>query len=162
MTVSFGYEKKQVLDALRKHFFSRREIRLLIIGINVFAILSAALYYFKIIQPLAFLLFSFLWFVLWLTIRIFLPYGIYKRSLTFKEHFTAQMDADGILLQTEHGNQRWSWGQFSMFTESLYFFHLYFNTRSFFLIPKDAFPDLTQQSGAREIFRKYIRWEKPD
>ena len=157
MILSFGYDKKQVLDALRKHFFSRKEIRLLVIAINVFAIFSALLYYFKVIQPLAFLLFSFLWFALWLTIRVFLPSSIYRRSLTFKEHFTVRLDEQGILLQTDHGDQRWSWGQFSTFSESLNFYYLYFNPRSFFLIPKDAFHDLSEQTQARELFRQHIQ-----
>ena len=72
MTIHFGYDKKQVLDGLRSHFFGRPEIRILFIVINVFAILSAALYYFKQIQALSFLIFSLLWFVLWITVRRFL------------------------------------------------------------------------------------------
>ena len=54
MTVHFGYDKKQVLQALRYHLLNRKEIRLMIILVNVFALLSAALFYFKKILPLAF------------------------------------------------------------------------------------------------------------
>ena len=43
MTVHFGYNKKEVLDGLRSHFFSRPEIRILFILINVFAIVAALL-----------------------------------------------------------------------------------------------------------------------
>jgi hypothetical protein len=38
MKVSFTYDKKQVLQALRYHFLSRKEIRLMIILVNVFAL----------------------------------------------------------------------------------------------------------------------------
>ena len=37
MTIYFGYEKAQVMQALRYHFISQREIRLMIILVNVFA-----------------------------------------------------------------------------------------------------------------------------
>ena len=37
MTIHFGYEKGQVLQAFRYHFISRPEIRIMIILVNVFA-----------------------------------------------------------------------------------------------------------------------------
>lgn len=156
MQVNFGYEKKQVLDALRNHFFSRPEIRILVIVINVFAIVSAVLFYFKLIQPISFLLFSLLWFFLWVTIRVFLPLNIYRRSTTFQDHFTLTLEAQGLTLQNERGVQYWSWQQMTQFRESLYFFHLYFNSRSFFLIPKDAFVNLGDQQSARNLIRAHV------
>lgn len=156
MKIQFGYEKKQVLDALRNHFFSRSEIRILVILVNVFAILSAVLFYFKMIQPVAFLIFSLLWFLLWLTIRVILPASIYKRSQTFKDEFALEMTQEGVLLQTDRGQQHWPWTAFSQFKETLYFFHLYFDNRSFFLVPKDAFKDITETQEARQLLRDKI------
>src|SRR5580693_9251769 len=109
MTIQFGYDKKQVLDGLRGHFFSRPEIRTLSIIINVFAILSAILFYFKKIQALPFLLFSVLWFVLWISVRRLLPLSIYKKSATFQDTFTLGIEDRGILLQTKKGQQLWAW-----------------------------------------------------
>ena len=42
MKVEFSYDKGQVLQALRYHFLSKKEIRLMIILVNVFALASAA------------------------------------------------------------------------------------------------------------------------
>jgi len=64
MKAEFTYDKGQVLQALRYHFLSRKEIRLMIVLVNVFALASAFLFYFKKILPLAFLVGSFLWFSL--------------------------------------------------------------------------------------------------
>jgi hypothetical protein len=47
-----------------------------------------------------------------------------------------------VLLQTQRGSLAWAWNDFSSFLETPYFFHLYFNSRAFFLVPKDAFTDL--------------------
>src|SRR6201995_358306 len=105
MTIQFGYDKKQVLDGLRGHFFSRPEIRIMAIIINVFAILSAILFGFKEIQALPFLIFSVLWLLLWLSIRKWLPLSIYRRSATFKDTFILSLDEKGVLLQTERGSQ---------------------------------------------------------
>ncbi len=156
MTIQFGYNKKQVLDGLRSHFFGRMEIRILFIVVNVFAILSAVLYYFKVIQALSFLIFSLLWFLLWLIIRRFLPLSIYKRSQTFRDSFIMNLDEKEVVLQTDRGSQVWGWNDFSSFRETLFFFHLYFDSRSFFLVPKDAFKDIAEVQEARQLFRNRI------
>jgi urea transporter len=78
MTIHFSYNKGQVLQALRYHFISRPEIRVMIIVVNAFALLSAALFYFKKITPLAHLVSSTLWFVLMITIWFLLPLTVYK------------------------------------------------------------------------------------
>ena len=156
MTIQFGYNKRQVLDGLRSHFFGRMEIRILFIAVNVFAILSAVLYYFKVIQALSFLIFSLLWFLLWLIIRRFLPLSIYKRSHTFRDSFIMNLDEKEVVLQTDRGSQVWGWNDFSSFRETLFFFHLYFDSRSFFLVPKDAFKDIAEVQEARQLFRTRI------
>lgn len=156
MTIQFGYNKKQVLDGLRGHFFSRPEIKIVAILINVFAILSAVLFALKKIQPLAFLIFSTLWFFLWISIRRLLPLSIYKRSATFQDTFILNLDDKGILLETKKGQQLWQWRDFSGFKETAYFFHVYFNARSFFLIPKDSFKDITEIQTARELLKNRI------
>jgi len=156
MIIHFGYNKKQVLDGLRSHFFSRPEIRILFILVNVFAILSAVLYYFNRIQALSFLIFSLLWFVLWLVIRKILPLSIYKKSHTFKDTFTMSLEEKEVVLKTERGEQVWQWNDFSNFRETLFFFHLYFDSRSFFLIPKDSFRDISEIQQARELMRSKI------
>jgi YcxB-like protein len=157
MTIQFGYNKKQVLDGLRGHFFGRPEIRILVIVINVFAILSAILFALKKIQPLPFLIFSVLWFCLWISIRRLLPLSIYKKSATFRDTFILTLEDQGMLLETKKGSQLWQWDKFSAFKETLYFFHVYFNARAFFMIPKDSFKDLTEIQAARKILKEKIK-----
>ena len=157
MTIQFGYNKKQVLDGLRGHFFARPEIRTMVIVINVFAILSAILFAFKKIQALPFLVFSVLWFCLWISVRRLLPLSIYKKSATFRDTFTLTIEERGILLETRKGSQLWTWEDFSGFKETLYFFHIYFNARSFFMIPKDSFKDITEIQAARKLLKERIK-----
>ncbi len=157
MTIQFGYDKKQVLDGLRSHFFGMMEIRVLLIVINVFAILSAILFYFHKIQSLSFLIFSLLWLVLWITLRRILPMSIYKKSATFLDHFELNLEPGGIILHTNRGEQGWDWQDFSQFKETLHFFLLYFDKRSFFMIPKDAFRDINDIQAARQLLRDKIK-----
>ena len=157
MTIHFGYDKKQVIHALRYHFLTRPEIKVLFIFVNVFAILSAVLFFLKLIQPISFLIFSTLWFLLMLIIWRLLPTGIYKRSHTFQDNFSMSIDENEVVLMTEKGSKAWHWRDFSSFVESTYFFHLYFDSRSFFLVPKDAFADLLKLQEARNILRNNIR-----
>ncbi len=156
MTVNFSYDKKKVIQALRYHFLTRPEIRILLILINVFAIGSAILLYFKIIQPLSFLVFSLLWFGLMLVVWRILPLSIYKRSRTFLDNFSMDFEDEYVALRTERGEKRWPWDAFSKFVESPYFFHLYFDPRSFFLVPTESFKDLEERQAARALLKQRI------
>ena len=67
-----------------------------------------------------------------------LPYSVYKRSPTFKDVFTMRFFDKYIKLENDKGSIEWDWNLFSTFIESPHFFHLYFNSKSFFLVPKAA------------------------
>lgn len=157
MTINFSYNKKQVIQALRYHFLTRPEIRILLILINVFAIGAAVLLYFKIIQAASFLVFSLLWFLLMITVWRILPRSIYNRSRTFLDHFTMDFEENEVVLRTEKGEKAWSWDAFSKFVESPFFFHLYFDSRSFFLVPTDAFRDVEERQQVRELMKRKIK-----
>ena len=135
----FSYNKPKVLQALRFHFFSRKEIKIMIVVVNIFAICAAVLYFSGKVSPLAFLLSSTLWFALMLAFWFVLPMIIYKKAATFKDHFKVSFEDQHMFLENERGSRSWPWKDFSGFVESTNFFHLYFNSQSFFLIPKTAF-----------------------
>ncbi len=141
MQHSFSYEKKKVIQALRYHFIQRNEIRILIVLVNVFAIVSAVLFYSKKIRPEPFLLGSFIWLMLMATFWYFLPNSIYKKAATFQDSFIIDFKEDEINLENERGSVQWPWNTFYRFFESPHFFHLYFDTKSFFLVPKENMSD---------------------
>jgi len=157
MTIQFGYNKKQVLDGLRGHFFSRPEIRTLVIVINAFAILSALLFAFKKIQALPFLLFSLLWFFLWISIRRLLPLSIYKKSATFQDTFVLNLEERGTCWKRKRGvscgNGRILAGLRKPFT----FFMYTSMPGPFFMIPKDSFKDITEIQAARKLLKERIK-----
>jgi len=156
MIIHFEYQKKQVMNALRYHFISRPEIKALLIVVNLFTIVSAILFYLHKIQPLSFLLFSFLWFILLITFWAWLPFSVYKRAKTFQDQFSMDFNETEVVLQTERGAHAWAWTDFSTFLETPYFFHLYFNSRSFFLVPKDAFSDLEDLQETRQLLKRKL------
>jgi len=127
--------------------------------VNVFAITSAVLFFFKKISPLAFLVGSVLWFSLMIVFWYILPQIIYRKAATFKDNFRVILEDQHMFLENERGSRSWPWKAFSSFIESPHFFHLYFDSRSFFLIPKDAFPPDEVQE-ARKIFTEKIRPQK--
>ena len=152
----FTYNKAKVIQALRYHFISRREIKILMILINVFALLSAGLFFFKKISPLAFLISSALWFSMMILFWFLLPLVIYKRAQTFRDSFKVSLDDSEFTLENERGSRSWAWSEFSTWIESPHFYHLYFNSRSFFIIPKDAFEDDAVHE-ARRMLREKIQ-----
>lgn len=135
----FNYDKRKVIQALRYHFISRNEIKILMILVNVFALLSAGLFFFKKISPLAFLLSSALWFMMMILFWFLLPVIIYKKAATFRDRFKVTVNDEVFTLENERGSRSWNWNELSTWMETPHFFHLYFNARSFFIIPKDAF-----------------------
>lgn len=156
MVIYFEYDKKQVMSALRHHFISRPEIKFLLIVVNLFTILSAILFYLHKIQPLSFLIFSFLWFALLITFWSLLPLSVYKKSQTFQDRFSMNFDDREVVLQTELGSHAWNWNEFSTYLESPFFFHLYFTSRAFFLVPKDAFSNLEALQETRNLLKRKL------
>ena len=112
----------------------------MIIIVNIFAISAAVFYYIGKIGPLAFLMSSTLWFALMAAFWFMLPLIIYRKSATFKDRFKVSFEDQHLFLENDRGSRSWPWKNFSSFIESAHFFHLYFNSSSFFLIPKSAFP----------------------
>ncbi len=135
----FTYSKPKVLQALRYHFITRKEIKVMIILVNLFAIFAAALYFAKKVSAYAFLGSSVLWFSLMVSFWFILPAIIYRKAATFQDSFKVAFEDQHMFLENERGSRSWPWSAFSAMLESPHFFHLYFNSRSFFLIPKDAF-----------------------
>jgi hypothetical protein len=132
MQHSFSYEKKKVIQALRYHFIQRNEIRVLIVMVNVFALISAVLLWMKKIRPEPFLLGSFIWIMLMATFWYFLAYSIYKKAATFRDSFIIDFRDDEVRLENERGGVQWPWTKFSRFFESPHFFHLILRFKIFF------------------------------
>jgi YcxB-like protein len=151
----FTYDKPKVLQALRYHFISRREIKLMMILVNVFAIVSVTLYFLRKISPYAFITASFLWFTLMISFWFILPGIIYRRAATFKDKLRVDFESEQMTISNKRGSRSWPWTAFSTMVESPYFFHLYFDSRSFFIVPKDAF-EVDQISDVRKFLRKKI------
>ncbi len=137
MQHSFSYDKKKVIQGLRYHFIQKTEVRILVVLVNVFAIVSAILFYTKKIRPEPFLLGSFIWIMLMAAFWYFLPNSIFNKAATFRDSFIITFNEEQARLESERGYVEWPWSKFSRFFESPHFFHLYFDAKSFFLVPKD-------------------------
>jgi hypothetical protein len=158
MSLDFAiqYNKPQVIQALRYHFITRREIKVLLIFVNVFAILAAIMFGLKKISPVAFLLSSLLWVMLMGGIWFLLPSSIYKRNSTFQHNFMIHFLQNVVRLETEKGETEWSYEKFSHYVESPNFFHLYFDARSFFLVPKESM-DIPNMQALRAMLNEKMK-----
>ncbi len=152
----FAYDKLKTIQALRYHFISRKEIKYLMIVVNLFAIISASLFFLKKILLFAFLFSSLLWFVMMILFWFLLPRMIYAKSASFKDKFKVEINQTTFSLIHERADKSWEWNAFSTWLESPHFFHIYFNPRSFFLIPKEAF-DADGIDQARKILSDNIK-----
>ncbi|HYC39321.1 MAG TPA: YcxB family protein [Chitinophagaceae bacterium] len=153
MRIQFGYEKRKVLQALRFHFISRPEIRAMLILVNVFALAAILLYAAGRITPLAFLVGSFLWIVLMISFWFLLPGLVYRRAITFRHEFSMEFGAEGFRLIHEKGSKAWPWKALKKIVETPHFFHLYFDNRSFFLVPKSGCTSEEEVGELRSLLR---------
>ncbi len=156
MRIAFAYEKRQVMQALRYHFISRIEIRLLIIAVNIFAIGSLALYLLKAVTPVAFLISSCLWLMLMIACWWFLPWIVYRQTRAFRHSFEMQFAETGFSLEHEGKGNNWDWNQLDRWKETPFFFHLYFDPRSFWLVPKEALTD-EKRLQLRDWLRAFVK-----
>ncbi len=144
MTISFGYQKAQVIQALRYHFISRKEILIMLILVNGFALASVILYLFNRITPMACMTGSLLWIILMVSFWFILPGMVYRRAITFKHNFSMDFQEDGFTLRKN-------------FIESPHFFHLYFDSRSFLLVPKNGCRDADEVYDLRELLKAKVK-----
>jgi hypothetical protein len=155
MTIHFGYDKRKVIQALRYHFISRPEILTMVILVNVFAIVSLVLYFFNKITPLACFVGSFLWVVLMISFWFILPGIVYRRAVTFKHEFSMNFTESDFTLSHENGSKSWPWTALKTYLESPHFFHLYFDSRSFLLVPKGDNSD--EVFELRQLLKKKVK-----
>lgn len=144
------------MRALRYHFISKKEIRILMILVNVFALFAAAMFFFKKVSPVAFLLSSFLWMSLMMAFWFILPMLVYNRAKTFKDSFVLTFMDAYMHLENPNGSKDWNYKSFQYFLETPDFFHLYIDDRSFFLIPKDAFSNSDEVHEIRKVLQDKI------
>ena len=157
MIIHSSYDKRQVIQALRYHFISRPEIKIMLIVVNVFALTCAFLFYLKKITPVAVLFGSFMWFFLMISFWYIMPGMVYRRAATFKDSFTMRFEEEGFSVGNERGSRNWPWRALSTFLESPNFFHLYFDSRSFFLVPKNSFKDSDEIFQLRQLLKAKVK-----
>lgn len=136
MAFTLHFQKAAVLQALRYHFIKQSEIKALMVVVNVYAITTAILLYYKKIRPELFLLGSLLWVVLMLLFWYILPWWFYRKTQFFKYDWQFNYTNKGASLLCEQGEAAWDWSEVLHYFESPAFFHFYFGPKSFFLIPK--------------------------
>lgn len=146
MQLHFTYDRKKVLQALRYHFIWQPEIRILLIVVIVFDILSAILYAIGKVRAEPFLLGSLIWLLCIISFWYLLPNNVYKKSATFRDNFLIDFSNGAVTIQNERGSTQWEWSRFVKYFESPHFFHLYFSSKAFFLVPKDNMDEIFIQN----------------
>jgi hypothetical protein len=98
-----------------------------------------------------------LWIILMISFWFIRPGIVYRRAETFRHEFSMSFDQSGFSLQHEKGGRNWPWEALSNFVESPHFFHLYFDARSFFLVPKSGFKDKDEVYEMRQMLKEKVK-----
>ena len=145
MSIQIQFHKSQVIQGLRYHFIKQSEIKGLMLFVNVYAIITAVLLFYKKIRPELFLVGSLLWIVLMVFFWFLLPWLFYRKTSMFKQDWQFQFNSTGASLESASGSAAWAWTDVTRFFESPLFFHVYFAPKSFFILPKANFSYEDQQ-----------------
>lgn len=154
MTLHFQYNRQEVINALRLHFMNRPEMKffkIILICLLIFSFFG----YFADFLTLQMLIWIFLFFVVMvLFFWYILPYSVYKKSKTFQEtDIRLHWNADYLIIGTARGESALPWKRLSNITETRQFFYLYNSTKSFFLIPTNAFADRDDRVAFSEMLQ---------
>ena len=120
MSHTISYKKSEVLQALRYHFIKQKEIKSLMIIVNIYAIITAVLLFMKKIRPEPFLLGSILWILLMGFFWFILPNLFYKKTTLFKEEWEFDYNQQEARLLSKLGEASWSWDTVTYYFESPY------------------------------------------
>lgn len=157
MTIHFSYDKKKVIQALRYHFISRPEIRIMLILVNVFAVVLFIAFWLKYLKPSHYLVFSVLWIVLMLCFWYLFPHAVYRQTTMFKNPYYMNFSEQQFSLHHESGNSKtWEWDALNNYLESPHFFHLYFSPKVFLLLPKEACKDDEEVHALRKLIQSHV------
>lgn len=156
MELQFEYVRREVLQALRYHFIRKPEIRVMLILVNVFALLSAALFAFGLASPMPFLMGSVLWLSMMSAVWFWMPAAVYRRNRTFTDRFRVRLGPGHVFIETRGGQHSWAWREFSGYFETPAFLHLCRGPRGFFLLPKSAMGGVEGVSRARAILAERL------
>ena len=129
----------------------------MLILVNVFALATITMYALKKITPMPFLVGSLLWIVLMISFWFILPFMVYRKAVTFKHEFSMTFTQEGFTLAHERGSKDWEWKKLSNYLESPHFFHLYFDSRSFLLVPKNGCKDSDEVYALRNLIREKVK-----
>jgi len=66
-------------------------------------------------------------------------------------------DDGSFSVGNERGSRSWPWNALSNFLETPHFFHLYFDNRSFFLVPKRALSGNDEVYQLRHLLQEKIK-----
>ena len=153
MSIQIQFQKAQVIQGLRYHFIKQPEIKGLLLIVNVYAIITAVLLFYKKIRPELFLVGSLLWIILMVFFWFLLPWLFYRKTNMFKQDWQFNFDSKEASLESDNGTAHWAWSDVTHFFESPLFFHVYFAPKSFFILPKTHFSYEDQQL-IRGYFKK--------
>ena len=129
----------------------------MVILVHVFALASVTLYALGKITPMALFMGSALWIVLMISFWFILPFMVYRRAITFKHEFSMDFRDDGFTLAHERGSKSWAWTALKSYLESPHFFHLYFDSRSFLLVPKNGCKDSNEVFELRKLIKEKVK-----
>ena len=66
-------------------------------------------------------------------------------------------EEEGFTLGHERGSKSWPWKALKNYMESPHFFHLYFDSRSFLLVPKSGCKDRDEIYELRQLLKAKVR-----
>ncbi|ATL46942.1 hypothetical protein COR50_06960 [Chitinophaga caeni] len=159
MVLEFSYNKQEVINALRYHFWQRGEIKVFRYTGLILAVFSAVGFILGFVNVQALTAVMAVVTLMYACFFFLLPISTYNRASTFKENIRLRWNEQGILINTFSGERLLPWKQFKQVVETRTFFYLYKDSKSFFLVPTNAFSSEAERQAfsllLQQLYKNY-------
>jgi hypothetical protein len=158
INLSFRYQERDFVRAMRAHYASRLHLRLDVMMIIVFALGGAYLWrspdshWLGIVVVSASAVFALILFAAFALI----PRLFFRREPKFRDEYSLTFSTTGIHFRTEHIDSELQWSLYTRALVDANSYVLYYGSRSFTVIPKRVFQSVEQQGAFDQLLTENV------
>lgn len=156
--LSFRYQERDYVRAMRAHFASRLRLRLdiflavVVTGVGAYLWRTPALQWFG----LACILLAVVFILLIVAAFTVIPRLAFRREPKFRDEYSLTFSPDGIHFRTAHLDSQLQWSMYSHALMDAHSYVLYYGSHQFTVIPKRVFQSVEQQQSFEQLLTHHV------
>jgi hypothetical protein len=156
--LSFRYQERDYVRALRAHYASRLSLRLDIVVAIV--LLASGVYLWR--SPslhglgVTFVVIAIVFALMLIAAFAVIPPLVFRREPKFRDEYSLTFSPEGIHFQTAHIDSKLLWSMYSRALIDAHSYVLYYGSRQFTVIPKRVFKSAEEQEAFDQLLTQHV------